>query len=207
MTAVTARVRYWPVQLTRAVPALVAGLVTTFIADHSAQFGLVVFGAFAVVSGVILGWGALQAEKRLLPLAQAIVTAVSGVAALVFNVAGTGALFLIVITFAAVTGFMELYRGLRARGRDPLARDWITVGALTSLLALAVLLVPADYAAPWSVVDKGVAATGTLTAQIIVVGIIGAYMILIGVYLVIAGFSSRWLARDETVAAQAVTGQ
>lgn len=207
MSAVSARARYWPVQLARAVPALVVGLVITFSANHSAEFGLIVFGVFALASGIIIGWGALLCENRLVPLAQAGITVLSGIAALVFNAAGAGTLFLIVITFAAVTGFLELYQGLRGRGKSPLARDWITVGVLTGLLAIAVLLVPADYAAPWAVVERGVAATGTLTSQIIVVGIIGAYMILIGVYLVIAGLSSRWAARDETVTATAVTGQ
>ncbi|MEO7348904.1 MAG: hypothetical protein ABIW32_03440 [Terrimesophilobacter sp.] len=207
MSAETSRARYWPVLFARAVPALVVGLVITFSADHSSKFGLIVFGAFAVSSGAIMGWDALQFGKRTVSLFQAIVTMVAGVAALVFNGAGAGTLFLIVISFAASTGFLELYRGLRARGSNPIARDWISVGVLTSALAIAVLLVPADYAAPWSVVDKGITVSGTLTSQIIVVGIVGAYAILLGVYLVIAGFSARWAARDEAVTTTAVTGQ
>ena len=207
MSAVTPRARYWPVLFARATPALVVGLVITFSADHSAKFGLIVFGAFAIVSGAIVWWDALQPGKRVVPLLQAIVTALSGVAALVFNEQGAGTLFLIVISFAAITGFLELYRGLRARGKDPIARDWITVGVLTSALAVAVLLVPADYAAPWSVVDKGLTVSGTLTSQIIVVGIFGAYAFLLGVYLVIGGFSARWAASEENVSTTAVTGQ
>ncbi len=210
VSAVPTRARFWPVQLVRAVPALVAGLVITFSADHSAAFGLIVFGIFAIASGIIIGWGAFRLEDPILRLAsilQAIVTVLSGIAALVFFSAGAGTLFLIVITFAAVTGFLELYQGLRARGKRAEARDWVTVGVLTALLAIAVLLVPADYASPWSVVDKGVTASGILTSQIVVVGIVGAYAFLIGVYLAIGGLSARWTARENAVQATPVTGE
>lgn len=210
MSAVPTRARFWPVQLARAVPAIVVGLVITFSADHSATFGLTVFGIFAIATGVIVGWGAFRAEDRVLRLVSivhAAVAVISGIAALVFNTTGAGTLFLVVITFAAVTGFLELYQGLRARGKLVEARDWVTAGVLTALLAIAILLVPADYAAPWSVAGKGGTATGILTSEIVVVGIIGAYAILLGVYLVIAGLSSRWSARDETMTTTALTGQ
>lgn len=207
MSTVTTRAPYWPIQLLRAVPAIVVGLVITFSADHSSSFGLITFGAFAVATGLIIGVGASRSANRMNPLLRAGVSVLLGIAALVFNTSGLGTLFLVVITFAAITGFLELYQGLRARGRDPLARDWITVGVMTSLLAIALILVPSDFAAPWSVVDKGTAATGTLTAEIIVVGIIGAYAILIGVFLVIGGLSARWAALDDTEVANAVTGQ
>ncbi|HNP16526.1 MAG TPA: hypothetical protein PKI99_08700, partial [Terrimesophilobacter sp.] len=86
-------------------------------------------------------------------------------------------------------------------------RDWIAVGVLTALLAIAVLLVPADYSLPWAATDAGAAASGVLTSQIIVVGIFGAYAILVGVYLAIGGLSSRWSARAEPAASEPVTGQ
>lgn len=210
MSAISPSPRFWPVQLARAVPALVVGLLITFSADHSAAFGLIVFGAFALATGLIIGWGAFRLEGRILravSIGHSIVAVLTGIAAMFFNATGAGTLFMIVMTFAAVTGFLELYQGLRARGTLAEARDWVTVGALTAVLAIAVLLVPADYAAPWSVVDKGVTASGVLTSQIVVVGIIGAYAFLIGVYLVIAGLSARWAARDDTVSATPVTGE
>lgn len=209
MSAVPTRARFWPVQLARAVPALIAGLVITFSADHSATFGLTVFGIFAIATGIIVGWGAFEAEDRVLRLVSivhAAVAVLSGLAALIFNTTGAGTLFLAVLTFAAVTGFLELYQGLRARGKLVEARDWVTVGFLTAFLAIAVLLVPADYAAPWAVAGKDGTATGILTSEIVVVGIIGAYAILLGVYLVIAGLSARWMVRDETMATTPVTG-
>lgn len=207
VSAESERDQYWPVHLTRAAPALIVGLVITFSVDHSAEFGLAVFGAFAVATGIVIGWGAFRLEKRSASFAQAAASVLLGVAAFVLMTTGPGTLFLLVITFAAVTGFLELYQGLRARGTDPMSRDWITVGVMTGLLAIAVLLVPADYAAPWSVVDKGVTATGILTSQIVVVGIVGAYAILLGVYLVIAGLSARWSNNDDAVATAPVTEQ
>ena len=47
--------RYWTVPVARAIVAFVPAAVITFNADHSAEFGLLVFGAFAVVSGLVTG--------------------------------------------------------------------------------------------------------------------------------------------------------
>lgn len=201
MPAAFARPPRWLVQLVRAVIALLAGLVITFSADHSAPFGLVVFGVFALATGTVLEWGLIGQGMRVVPLLQAVITSLAGIVALgtlAVGVADAWALFIIVISFAAITGFLELYQGLLARGEgDPAARDRVTAGVLTGLLAIAVLLVPADYAAPWSVVTKGVETSGVLTSNIVVVGLIGAYAILIGVYLLIGALSARWAIRDE----------
>lgn len=210
MSAAQARAGYWPVQLLRAIPALAVGLVITFSADHTASFGLITFGAFALATGILMGWGSFRLENRHLRAVSLLLASVSagcGVAALMVNGSGPGALFLLVIIFGAATGFLELYLGLRGRGRHDAARDWIAVGVLTALLAIAVLLVPADYSLPWSATDVGAAASGVLTSQIIVVGIFGAYAILVGVYLAIGGLSSRWSARAEPAASEPVTGQ
>lgn len=209
MSAESPRAPYWPAQLARAVPALIVGLVITFSADHTALFGLLTFGAFAILTGGVLAWGAGRLEERawrLLSLTQAAVAVVLGAAALAWNSAGPGFLFLLLAIFAATTGFLELYLGLRARGRHPAARDWLTVGVMTALLAIAVLLVPADYALPWSSDDKGTLVSGVLTSQIIVVGILGAYAILVGVFLAIGGLSARWNAQEPATSA-AVTGR
>ena len=200
MSAEPARAPYWPVPIARAVPAIVVGLVITFSVDHTAFFGLLAFGAFALATGAIIAWGSYRLEDRALravALAQGVASIVAGTAALVFSTTGPGTLFLVVTAFAAVTGFLELYLGLRGRGRHPASREWLPVGVMTALLALAVLLVPADYALPWSAVDKDVAVSGVLTSQIIVVGIVGAYAILVGVFLIIGGLSARWAAQVQ----------
>lgn len=209
MSAEAARAPYWPVPLVRAVPALMVGLAITFSADHTALFGLLAFSAFAALSGLVLAWGALRMPDRVqrgVAVAQAALAILSGALALVFCTSGAGTLFLLVVSFAASTGFLELYLGLRARGRHPASRDWIAAGAMTALLAIAVLLVPADYALPWHAEDKGVEVSGVLTSEIIVVGVLGAYAILLGVYLAIGGLSARWAAQEPARVTSAAGG-
>jgi uncharacterized membrane protein HdeD (DUF308 family) len=95
----------------------------------------------------------------------------------------------LVTTFALVTGALELVTGLRRRRRTPLARDWTTVGAMTLLLALAFLVVPPDYAEELGGVEQ---IEGVLTSSTVLVGLLGAWGAVVGVYLVIAGLSLAW---------------
>ena len=171
---------YWPVPIVRAVVALIPAALITFIPDHSAEFGLLVFGAYALVSGVllvILGSRSLSGVSRRLTLVQGIVGLVAGALALFLHAGGLAFFLYIVTVWAAVTGFVELYSGIRSRGRSPFARDWMAVGALTAILALVFLLIP-----PHAVVS---------------VGLLGAYLVILGVFLIIAGLSLKWAATDD----------
>ena len=172
--------RYWTVPLARALVALVPAAVITFNADHSAQFGLYVFGVFALVNGVVTAltsWRTItDARDRTLFTVQGVVGVVAGVLALVLHAGGLGFFLYLVTVWAAVTGVLELYSGLRLRGRGDVTRDWLIVGVLTAVLSLAFLLLP-----PHAVVS---------------VGLLGAYLVIIGVYLVIAGFSLLWAQKD-----------
>jgi uncharacterized membrane protein HdeD (DUF308 family) len=165
--------RYWTVPVARAVVALVPAAVITFNADHSAEFGLLVFGAFALVNGLVtavLSWrGVTAAKDRSIFVIQGIVSIVAGVLALALPGGGLSFFLYIVSVWAAVAGVLELYTGIRVRGRGQVARDWLVVGVLTAVLALVFLLLP-----PHAVVS---------------VGLLGAYLVIIGVYLVIAGVS------------------
>jgi uncharacterized membrane protein HdeD (DUF308 family) len=165
--------RYWSVPLARALVAFVPAAVITFNADHSAQFGLFVFGAFAVVSGLItagLSWRTvLDPRDRTLFVVQGIVGIIAGALALALNAGGLGFFLYLVTVWAAVTGVLELYTGVRVRGRGQVTRDWLVVGILTAVLSLTFLLLP-----PHAVVS---------------VGLLGAYLVITGVYLAIAGVS------------------
>lgn len=179
MPAVPDRTAYWPVPIVRALPAVAVGLVITFSANHTPQLGLVAFGAFAVLTGLALGWGALRLSDRVLcgvSIAQGAVAVVTGVVALAFTTSGLGLLLFLVTAFAAVTGFLELYAGLRARGRHPSSRDWLAVGGFTAVAALVFLLIPLD--------------------SVQTVGLFGAYGVLVGLFLVIAGLSLKWASPD-----------
>jgi uncharacterized membrane protein HdeD (DUF308 family) len=188
--------RYWPWVLLRALPAAVAAVVVTFNADHSAFLGSLVFGGFAVVSGVVLVLGGLRALRpdptATMFVVQGAVSVLVGGIALVAPRGGVGLLLLLVGAWAALTGFAELYSGLRSRARLDSAKDWIFAGGLTVLFAIVAFVIPADYSQPFTGPD-GV--DRSLTASIVLVGLVGAYAAILGVYLVIAGLSLKWAGR------------
>lgn len=172
------RDRYWIVPLARAVVALVVAAIITFSANHSAAVGLISFGGFAVVAGVVTAVGARAVTDRVvssLMLAQGIFSVVAGVVALVLSASGLGVFLYTVSVWAALTGFCELYCGLRVRGRLAVSRDWVTVGGLTAVLAVVFLVIPTD--------------------AVLAVGLFGAYAVVIGVYLGIGAFTLKWGAQ------------
>ena len=174
----------WIAPLVRAVPAIVLAIVITFSADHSSALGLLTFGIFGIVSGLAIGIFALRGAAgpgRTIQLIQAVITLVAGIAAAAVTGGGLPYLVLILSAWAVTTGFLELYLGLRAR-REPGARDHIFIGALTVVLAIAVLVVPPDFVQPFAFDEV----TGQVTASVIVVGLLGAYWAILGIFLVIA---------------------
>ena len=177
------RTRYWVVPVVRGLLALVPSAVITFSPNHSPELGLLVFGVWAIASGLVVGALSLRllADRgiRSLVLVNAVVTVAAGLLALTVP-GGLPFLLYLVSVWAAVTGFVELFAGLRARGRTPAARDWIAAGGFTALLAIVFLLLPPD----------------AVTA----VGLLGAYFVILGVYLVIGGLSLKWAAAPGAAA-------
>ncbi len=185
------RAQYWVVPVVRGLLAAVAAVVITFSQDHSPEFGTLVFGVWAVVSGLIVGALSLRLVTargiRSLFAINAVVTVVAGMLALTVPGGGLPFLLYLVSVWAAITGFVELFAGLRARGREAGARDWIAVGALTAILAIVFLLLPPD----------------AVTA----VGLLGGYLVIVGVYLIIGGFSLKWAAAPAEPGTAAGTEQ
>lgn len=197
------RLPYWAVVVARSVTALGATIAITFSADHSAEFGLTVFGIYAIVLGAVLIVGARAAltpgVPRRIVIAQGIVSLLAGVIALVASWGGVALLLSLVSGWAAITGFLELYLGLRRRWGAQVAhsKDWVFTGALTALFALVMLLIPLDFSQAYTGPDN---VERFLTASVIGVGMLGAYCGILGVYLVIAGLSLRWATKEPTVA-------
>ncbi|MCJ1713969.1 DUF308 domain-containing protein [Curtobacterium sp. VKM Ac-2922] len=188
------RARYWPIPVLRAVPAAVIALVITFSSNHAAGYGLLLFGVFAVVEGAVLGIGSAarlrdDQRSRRTALAQSVITVVSGIVAIAANGFGLTAFIAVVVVFAVLTGALELTQGLRSRGRSPFARDWMTIGGLTLLLAIAFLVTPPDYSQQLGGIEK---VPGTLDASVVLVGLLGAYLAIAAVFHVIAGLSHKW---------------
>ncbi len=168
--------RYWPVPIIRALPALLATIVITFSQDHSAQLGLIVFGCFAIATGVLLaGFSHRRMPRgtaRTLVISQGVIGVLAGVGALLLNAAGVGVFLYLVSVWAAVTGFLELYSGVRVKPGNALSRDWLIGGAMTAIMAIVFLLIAPD--------------------PVTAVGLFGAYAAILGVYLIIAGLSLKW---------------
>jgi uncharacterized membrane protein HdeD (DUF308 family) len=171
----------------------VLGLVVTFSQDHSVPFGLRGFGVFAIVTAAVLLASGLRADRavRGLVLAQGVVTAAAGVAALVLPAGGVGYLVSVVSAWAILAGALELVNGIRFRRTRLAARDWIVTGGITVLLGLAFLLVPQSFSDPYSVEDKGQVISGAVTSDILLVGVLGAWAIIVGVQLAIATVTLR----------------
>lgn len=173
--------KYFVVSFVRAVILISTGLVITFTSGHSAQFGLLVFGVMALVTSVSLGVVAVvldaSPQARGLHLWQALVSLVVGALAVGLSTAGVVFLLWAVVLWALLVGVAEVFSGWRLPAGALLRRDWLVQGAMTVILALVLLSQPADSVA--------------------VVGFLGAWAIIAGIYLAIAGFSSRW-AETET---------
>jgi len=66
------------------------------------------------------------------------------------------------------------------------------VGALSVALAITAFLLPANFNQPFLV--EGV--QGAVTASVALVGVFGAYLAIVGIFLTIASFSLKWSAAD-----------
>lgn len=183
----------WVAPLARAIPAIVLGVAITFSQDHSAALGLTAFGIFAVVTAAVLLASALRADRALRGTAwiHGVVTAIAGIAALVSPQRDLGVLILVVSAWAILTGALETINGVRFRRTRPIARDWLLGGVITIVLALVFLLVPRDYTDPFRVEDKGVVVSGVVTADITLVGVLGAWAFILGALYAIAAVSLR----------------
>lgn len=186
-------------QLARAFFAAVAAVMITFSADHSAPVGLAVFSGFAIATAIVLfvaAWIVFPAASRAMPIALGAVTVAAGMIAGIPALRTTETFFVLVVAWALVTGLIEGiagFRAMRAADRGTAARsearDGATVGAITVLLGLGLLLVPARYALQYYIQEAG--QSFTLTGIAIGVGIFGGYAAIVGVYLAIAAFSPR----------------
>ncbi|WP_426625823.1 DUF308 domain-containing protein [Leifsonia sp. McL0607] len=177
--------RYWVVPAVRALVALATAAVVTFTRDaHTAQFGLVVFGIFAVVEGLATSVLTLlfgsRGLTRTLFAVQGGIGIVAGVIALALNGGGLGLYLYLVTVWAALTGVLELYNWMRERRRAAAARDWLITGALTAILALVLLFVPAD--------------------AVLAIGLFGAWAVVVGVFQGIGAASLRSAARNAAAA-------
>ena len=167
---------YYVVSGLRSLILIITGLVITFTPGHTPQFGLVALGILGIVTAVGLGLAALglAATKsgRGLHLWQALVSLVVGALVLALHEAGMILLLWALVFWALLVGVAEIFFGARLAAGDVLRRDWMTQGVMTVVLAVVVLFQPADSVA--------------------VVGFLGAWAIVQGVYMAIASVALRF---------------
>ncbi|MFJ2551972.1 acyl-CoA synthetase [Microbacterium sp. NPDC087591] len=180
------------IQLLRALIAAAAALMITFSSDHSAPVGLAVFSGFVFVTSlvqILAAWLVLPAGARWSSILQAAFGLIAGMVTGIPMWRTDDLFFIVVVTWALLTGGIELLAGIRARRTsDPLARDAITVGAFGILLAGALLLIPAGFLQEYTI-DK--AGTFLLSGIILGVGLFGGYAAIVAVFLGIAGLTPR----------------
>lgn len=187
-------------QLARALFAAVAAVMVTFSSDHSAPVGLSIFSGFAIATGLVFAvaaWLVFPRGRRALPVILAVVTGLAGLISAVGAWRSTAFFFAVVISWALLSGVIELLGSLRARraaDADSGPRDGAVVGILTIILGVVLLFTPVQYAWDYYIADAG--RSFTLTGITIAVGLFGGYAAIVAVYLAIAGFSPR---RPENV--------
>lgn len=168
----------------RAVAAAALAVVVTFSADHSPMFGLLVFGVFQIVQGAIVALGLRAATRtpagRGVMIARASVGVLVGAAALALPIEyrTLGLLLLLVTLGYLVLGVLEVYAGLRRADQGPWSHDAVTIGGLTLVVGIMVLVIAPD--------------------SVFTVGLIGAWAALTAVYLAIAAVSLRPTASGRT---------
>ena len=186
------------VVLARAAAAAIAAVMITFTGDHSSQLGLAVFSGFAVMTALVWAlatWLVVPAGSRGVPIMLAVFTGVAGIVSGATGFRSPAMLFSVIITWAIVTGIIELAQGFRTRTTDrTLGRDEITVGGLTIILGLVLTLIIFIPDQPYYIEE---AHQGyVLTSTIIAVGVFGAYAAILAVFLGIAGLSPQKPADD-----------
>ncbi|MCD2499915.1 acyl-CoA synthetase [Microbacterium nymphoidis] len=198
------------VALARAAVAAIAAVMITFTGDHSAAVGLSVFSGFAVATGLVWAlsaWLVYPSGQRIPAILLAVVSVIAGIAAgTVFR--GPVLLSVLIISWALISGIIELVWGLRDRRvpeRRGNARDEITLGAITLVLGIAALFINVGFELPYYIKDAG--QEFTLTGVTILVGVFGGYAAIVAVHQAILGFSPARPALSAEPAATAVTGK
>lgn len=190
-SARTLEVRH--LQLARAAFAAIAAIMVTFSTDHSAAVGLAVFGGFGIATALVLAlaaWLVLPRGKRWPTATLAALTFVAALAASIGSWRSTTTFFVILVTWALVTGVVEAGAALLMR-KDAAGstRDALTIGILTIAFGLALLFIDPGYSLQYYIEDAG--RSFDLTGITIAVGVFGGYAAIVAVFLGIAGFSPR----------------
>ncbi len=211
----------WPVPAALAIAPLVLGILVSFSADHSAGYGLLVVAIVGACTAIAAGVSIVflpGGAQRIGAIVKLVVAVLGGGYAVVlaYGVAiapqygeplslpgQVAELQWLAAGLLVLLGATDLLVGLAVRRADRFGRDWITLGALEILAAIVLAVVPSGYDYHYEVTDtKGLPPVQLeLDAAVIVVGLLGAALAVIGVYLAISAVSLMSGRQREQVAA------
>ncbi|MFS0865948.1 acyl-CoA synthetase [Microbacterium sp. 179-B 1A2 NHS] len=180
-------------QMARALFAAIAAVMITFSIDHSAGVGVAVFSGFTVATGLVLllaVWLVFRAGARWPSMILGLIMLAAGMIGSIPTLRTTEGFFILVMVWAFIAGAAELTLGLVGRRQDtPAAREAVFVGALTLVLAVALIFIDRGYNLEYYIDDAQ--RSFSLTGITIGVGVFGGYAAIVAVYLGIAAFSPR----------------
>lgn len=175
----------WQLPAARAVPGVLVGVALTFLQAHDARVGLVGAAVLALGTGIALLAlrGSVYAPVRRFPLVAGAAGVAAGIVAAALAIAAPSGLELklVVAAWALVAALAEGWAWYAMRATtDPAARriaaDWRFVAAFTLVAAIVFALLPSH--------------------DVVLVGLLGAYAIIVGVFHGIAAFSARAATKD-----------
>lgn len=170
---------YWWMQAIRGLLAVLFGLAAFFWTGLTLLVLVYLFGAYALVDGVMAVVVSFQVHNYLrqwwVLLLAGIVGIAAGVVAFVWPGITALALLYLIASWAIVTGIFEIAGAFS--GRLPVAQEWALglAGILSVLLGILLIIIPA---------------AGILS----LVWLIGAYALAYGILLIIRAFQFRTAA-------------
>jgi len=175
--------RWWAIAL-RGVAAILFGLLALFSPAAAFTSLVIVFGAFALVDGVL----ALSVARRragnsyAAMIARGIISIVAGIVALTWPGISALALLIVIGLWAIATGIFEVATSIHMR--KEIQHEWLLgfEGTLSILFGAALLVSP--------------------LAGAIVLGLwVGAYALVIGIMLLATGFGLRSYQHHHPISA------
>jgi uncharacterized membrane protein HdeD (DUF308 family) len=180
--------RNWWVLVVRGAAAVIFGVLALVWPAASLIALAIIFGAFALVDGVVLAFTAFRAESgNRMPLGvQAGLSIALGLMALIWPMAAVIALVFLIGAWAVVTGVAEIVTAVRLRAQ--ISSEWLLVfvGALSVIFGLLVWFWP-------------------LAGAQVIMWVVGAYAIVFGVVMAAAGFRLRGAAGGFTAQEEQTT--
>jgi uncharacterized membrane protein HdeD (DUF308 family) len=177
--------RYWWMVVLRGVAAVLFGVVALIWPDVSLLALVVLFGAYALVDGVVgvfAAFGPLAEGRRFWVALQGVAGILIGAISFIWPSVTTLALLYLIAAWAVVTGVLQFVAAIRLRRE--LHGEWLMAlgGVLSVLVGIALVVWP-------------------VSGALALVVLIGAYAVVFGAVLIALGLRLRRLAGPGTVPA------